>query len=106
MNIKLKKILASIAAVGIGTTILITQLSGGRVEICVAGNCEVFSQNEYARVKADVLGKIERGEALEWREYQLAIAIYDYELKKGPVSLANITGENLLKKLNKELKQK
>lgn len=104
-----KNKLKFIAGITTGAMVIITiiLLPSGEIEFCDNNSCIKFTQQEYEITKNDLMVKIDSGKAINWNEYQLYIKIIDFEIKKkGGVVLQNTTNENVLRKLNEEIRKK
>lgn len=81
-------------------------LPDGSIRFCdVSNHCYAMTREEYETLKAGLLGKYERKELLEYGEYKLLLAVWNFEIqsKKG-IKITNVQTENVLDKINAEVR--
>ncbi|MBW8034703.1 MAG: hypothetical protein FVQ79_03365 [Planctomycetes bacterium] len=103
---KVRTILLTVAA---GAVLIIGGLfitQTGDIKFCVSsGECYSFNKDEYTALKLGLVAEYESGDPLTYTEYQLLIAVYDFEAKKGNLIVRDARLDNLIPQLNAELKR-
>ena len=67
------------------------------VELEIAGEKVLFTEQDYETIKTEIVKKY-RNEVLSIQDVQILTAVIDHEIKE-PITLENVTGENLLELL-------
>lgn len=57
----------------------------------------IVESQDYDQIKRSILSKIQKNEPLTWQEYQWAVTIYDYEIKRqGGLSYKDVNDKEKL----------
>ena len=82
MTKKVKKILIG-AITGVAIIVGIVTLPSGKISFCDSvDKCYTLTQHQYLELKNNLISKQERGELLTYGEYQLMVAIWNFEAQK------------------------
>jgi hypothetical protein len=105
MSDKTKKIIIG----AISGTIIVSGgfwVASGFVHFCdSAGSCHTLTQSQYNELKTDLTSRVAGGGSLTIGEYQMLVAIYDFEIQKNNFVFENVSLPNLLGDLNRKVIQ-